>query len=60
MSGNDFIIKAYNNGDDNIYIQKALLNGRELNVPYIDFADIAKGGMLELFMGPVESEWAAL
>ena len=59
-SGNDFIIKAYNNGDDNIYIQKALLNGRELNVPYIDFADIAKGGMLELFMGPVESEWAAL
>ena len=43
---------------DSVYIQKALLNGQEYNKCYLDFADIAAGGTLELFMGDKPNvEW---
>ena len=49
---------AHNNSINNIYIQKALLNGQEYNKCYLDFADIAAGGTLELFMGDKPNvEW---
>ena len=48
--GGKFTIIAHNNSKENVYIQKALLNGEDYPHCYIDFADIAKGGTLELFM----------
>lgn len=50
-SGKKFVVIAHDNSSKNIYIQKALLNGKEHNHCYIDFADISSGGILELFMG---------
>ena len=56
-SGEKFIIKAHGNSPENIYIQRAELNGRPLNVPYIDFSDISRGGTLDLYMGSEPSKW---
>ena len=50
-SGKTFVVIAHDNNTQNIYIQKALLNGKEYNKCYLDFADIAAGGVLELYMG---------
>ena len=50
-TGKKFTVIAHNNSINNVYIQKALLNGQEYNKCYLDFADIAAGGTLELFMG---------
>lgn len=49
--GTTFKIIAHDNSDTNIYIQKALLNGKEYNKNHIDYKDIVSGGKLELFMG---------
>lgn len=43
---------AHDNSPENIYIQRAVLNGEELAASHIDFAQIAAGGTLELYMGP--------
>ena len=56
-SGKTFTVKAKGNSPENIYIQSAKLNGKRLDVPHIDFSDIAAGGVLELKMGPRPSEW---
>ena len=50
-SGETFTVIAHDNSEENIYIQRALLNGKEYNKSFIDFKDIAEGGTLELFMG---------
>lgn len=50
--GDTFTIIARNNSPENIYIQKAWLNGREYNKCWIDFSDIVSGSTLELEMGP--------
>ena len=42
---------AHGNSPSNVYIQRAVLNGREHTASHIDFADIAAGGTLELYMG---------
>ena len=47
-----FVVVAHNNSSQNIYIQKAKLNGKKYNKCFIDHSDIMKGGKLELFMGP--------
>jgi len=49
--GDKFTIVAHDNSPKNIYIQKAVLNGKEYKDCYIDFSEIAKGGILELYMG---------
>ena len=49
--GKTFTIEARNNSKENIYIQKAYLNGKELKQPRIPFAAIAAGGELILEMG---------
>ena len=57
-TGKKFTVIAHNNSINNIYIQKALLNGQEYNKCYLDFADIVAGGTLELFMGDKPNvEW---
>ncbi|RYU87305.1 glycoside hydrolase family 92 protein [Mucilaginibacter terrigena] len=49
--GQSFTIIAKNNSPANIYIQSAKLNGRAYNNCYLDYKDIAAGGILELTMG---------
>lgn len=55
-SGKTFTVIAHDNSRKNIYIQKALLNGKEHIKCFLDFADIAAGGTLELFMGNKPNE----
>lgn len=50
-SATTFTIIAKNNSPENIYIQSATLNGRSYSKCWIDFSDIAAGGVLELTMG---------
>ena len=50
-NGRNFIIIAENNSQENIYIQSATLNGRELVNNYITYNDIIDGGVLHLVMG---------
>jgi len=49
--GKTFIIEARNNSSDNIFIQKAELNGQPYNKCSLDYNDITSGGTLVLFMG---------
>lgn len=49
--GKKFSIIAHNNSPENIYIQKAKLNGKAYDLCHIDFAEVAAGATLELFMG---------
>ncbi len=51
-NGNSFIIEAKNVSAQNKYIQSATINGNPLNKPWIEHADIVKGGKLILLMGP--------
>jgi putative alpha-1,2-mannosidase len=55
-SGEEFIIKTHNNARDNVYIQKAELNGQSLEACWFYHRDFAKGGMLELWLGPQPNE----
>jgi predicted alpha-1,2-mannosidase len=54
--GKEFIIKTTNNSKENCYIQKAELNGKPLNNFWFTHEDFAKGGELELWMGPIPNE----
>ena len=54
--GKSFIIEAHDNSPQNKYIQRAKLNGKPYNRCWLDFADIAAGGRLELFMGSTPNE----
>ncbi len=55
-SGKKFSIIAHNNSPENIYIQKAKLNGKAYDLCHIDFAEVAAGGTLELFMGKMPNK----
>jgi predicted alpha-1,2-mannosidase len=55
--GKTFTIKATNNSDQNIYIQRVLLNGRNYTKSYINYQDIVRGGTLEFVMGPQPSKF---
>ena len=55
--GKTFSIIAKNNSAKNIYVQSARLNGKPYTKSYIDFADIHRGGTLELTMGAKPSKW---
>ncbi|MBN2162751.1 MAG: GH92 family glycosyl hydrolase [Pontiellaceae bacterium] len=50
-SGKTFVIRAVNNSEDNLYIQKASLNGRSLGRCWLRHDEVAAGGVLELEMG---------
>jgi predicted alpha-1,2-mannosidase len=49
--GGEFTIIAKNNSAKNKYIQKASLNGSELDKPWFTHDDLISGGELELLMG---------
>ncbi|MCP5536202.1 MAG: glycoside hydrolase family 92 protein [Akkermansiaceae bacterium] len=51
-AGKQFQIKTYNNSGANCYIQKAKLNGKPLLNCWFHHKDFAKGGVLEIWLGP--------
>ena len=51
VSGHDFRIVAENNSADNIYIQRAFLNGEPYSQSWIAHETILKGGELRFVMG---------
>lgn len=50
--GGRFVIEALNHAPENIYVQKAWLNGKRLTEPRIPFSAIKEGGRLVFEMGP--------
>ena len=57
--GRQFRIVAHNASAQDIYIQSARLNGQNYDKSYLRHDDIARGGTLELVMGPQpNTRWA--
>jgi len=50
--GKEFRIRTYDNSKENIYIQQAKLNGKPLDNCWFYHQDFARGGQLELWLGP--------
>ena len=55
-SGKTFTIKTHNSAVANCYIQKAELNGKVLANGWFYHKWFAKGGVLELWLGPRPNE----
>ncbi|MBS1666129.1 MAG: GH92 family glycosyl hydrolase [Bacteroidetes bacterium] len=51
IDGKQFVVTAKGLSKENIYVQKAMLNGKAYTKSYIKHADIMKGGELMLYMG---------
>jgi len=49
-NGKTFTVEAINQSDKNVYVQKVLLNGKELKTPLIKHGDITSGGKLTFYM----------
>ena len=52
QAGKTFSVVAHNNSGKDIYIQQARLNGKPLNRSWLQYKEIAAGGVLEFEMGP--------
>lgn len=50
-NGNQLIIKSINNSEKNVYVQKAVLNGKEIKDYKIKHSDLIAGGELVFYMG---------
>lgn len=57
VSGGKFVIERENKGQQNNYIQGIVLNGAEYKKPWIEYADIMKGGELKFLMGDEPVVW---
>ena len=55
-NGKKFTIKTVNFGKDNIYIKSVTMNGKPLEKPEIDHADIVNGGVLEYVLDSVPNK----
>lgn len=56
--GKQFSIEAKNTSRKNMYVQNAMLNGKELRSFYFPASELLKGGTLILEMGPVPNmQW---
>jgi predicted alpha-1,2-mannosidase len=51
-NGKKFVVEAKNVSAKNKYIQSTTLNGKQLDKPWFEHAEIAEGGNLVLIMGP--------
>lgn len=51
-TGKKLVIKTINNSPDNIYVQKIMLNGIEVNEFSLDRNTLVQGAEIVLFMGP--------
>lgn len=52
-----FVIERENKGQQNNYIQGIVLNGTKYKKPWIEYADIMKGGELKFLMGDEPVVW---
>ncbi len=50
-NGKQFVIEVKDQADDHVYVQKIMLNGKELKGFVLKHADIMNGGKLLFFMG---------
>lgn len=57
VPGGTFVINRENKGQQNDYIQGVILNGAEYKKPWIEYADIMKGGELKFLMGDEPVVW---
>jgi predicted alpha-1,2-mannosidase len=58
--GRTFTVRAPGVSETNLYVQSATLDGRPLDRPWVDHADVARGAVLELRMGPEPNRtWGA-
>jgi predicted alpha-1,2-mannosidase len=59
--GRRFTVRAPGASAENLYIQSAMLDGRPHDHPWIEHADVARGAVLELRMGPRPNRrWGAM
>ncbi len=58
-NGKHFTVSAPNNSYQNLFIQSARLNGVPYTKNYVTHAAIMAGGVLDLTMGPVPSQWGS-
>ena len=57
-SGKTFSIKTHDANAENVYIQKALLNGQKHDAAWLSHEQFAEGGVLELWLGEKPNmEW---
>ncbi|KAG5931154.1 hypothetical protein E4U60_006403 [Claviceps pazoutovae] len=49
----------FDEGYENIYIQSARLNGKPFHKSWLTHSFFNEGGLLELMLGPVESNWGS-
>jgi len=49
-NGRTFTVEARNQGEQNVYVSRVTLNGRDLGRRYVTYSDIAAGGRLVFFM----------
>ncbi|MFT4093156.1 MAG: GH92 family glycosyl hydrolase [Niabella sp.] len=49
-NGKTFTIETKNQGPENVYVQKAVLNGKQLSSPVLKYEDILNGGTLQFYM----------
>ncbi len=49
-NGQTFTVETKNQSDKNVFVQKVLLNGKEVTTPFLNHSDIMKGGKITYFM----------
>ena len=49
-NGNTFRITVKNQSDKNVYVKEARLNGQKLTRPFLQYADVVRGGELVFIM----------
>ncbi|VGO19580.1 hypothetical protein SCARR_01639 [Pontiella sulfatireligans] len=55
-NGKTFTVRAINNSDHNVYVQKVMLNGTDLTRSHIKHREIMEGGVLTFVMGPTPNK----
>lgn len=48
FKGTTFVIDAAGNSAEKIYVNRFLLNGKELHSPFVNFKDVVNGGVLKI------------
>ncbi len=56
-SGRTFTITTHNNADENVYIQRASLNGRSQDTFFFPHSEFAAGGDLQIWLDNKPSNW---
>jgi len=59
LGGNVFEVQAKGNSEECIYVQRATLNGENLDRAYLTMDEAQAGGVLELVMGAEPTDWAS-